>query len=105
MSAPETTAPIADYAEPLQKALPDGVWTFRRVFVFGLTLLTLALVWRIVELAPAEQLPGVAKWLICLNMLLVVVYTIGPTAEHFVRLGAAARVLIEALVPWKRGAP
>lgn len=100
MSAPEAATPIADHAEPLARALPDGVWTFRRVFVWLLTLVLLTLIWRIVELAPAEHLAGIAQGLIGLIALLVIVYTIGPTAEHIVRLGK----IVEALVPWKKGA-
>lgn len=98
MSGAPDTMTAADYAEPL-KGLPAGVWTFRRVFVFALTLIAMALVWRIIELAPPAYLAAIAKWLIGLVGLLVVVYTIGPTAEHIVRLGK----VVEALSPFRKG--
>ncbi len=91
-----------DLAEGL-KGLPEGVWTYRRIFVFSLTIGAMLLVYKIVDLARPEDLPGIAKMLIWLVMLLAVLYIAGPIAEHIVRLFGLAKVLVNAILPWRKG--
>lgn len=103
MSDESAPAPLADYAEPL-RSLPDGVWTFRRVYAFGVTIAALLLIWRAIELMPPEHIGMLARWLVLLLMLIAVLYNVGPTAEHIVRLTKAAWVMVERMLPWKKGA-
>ena len=99
---PSADMPPVEVADSL-KGLPEGVWTYRRIYVFTLTLIALALVWRIIELARPEDLPSIAKFLVSLAMVLAVLYIAGPLAEHIVRLFSLAKVLIDSVAFWKRG--
>ncbi|BCW89979.1 hypothetical protein sos41_31470 [Alphaproteobacteria bacterium SO-S41] len=86
-----------DYAERAA-AMPANTWTFRRIFVFIVTGVLLVLLWRLVELMPVEAAPEIAKWLIVLIAIFAVLYLVGPTAEHVVRLGS----IVQSIWPFGR---
>ena len=76
------------------KALPEGVWFFRRWFTWLVTLACLAGVGLVIhKLSEGEHLAGVAYGLIILCGVLATNYLVGPSAEHIVKLLQAAAIL------------
>lgn len=74
--------------------LPEGQWLFRRIYVWSLTVLLLALtafaVWR----SPPGQLQLIALWLIGLIGLIATYYLLAPSAPELARLIAEFRTRI-----------
>lgn len=96
----DATDPVSpDYAEQAA-ALPPNKWTFRRFAFFLVVAVLLALRWREIELMPAEDLRETAHDGALLIGLFAILYFIGPTAEHIVRLGK----IVQAAWPFGRKA-
>ena len=75
----------SDYAERAA-AVPANTWTFRRIAFFAVVTALLLMRWRQIELMPATDLKDVAHDDTILIFLIVFLYFVGPTAEHFVRV-------------------
>lgn len=72
--------------------LPEVNWTWRRWFVFMVTIAALALVWRIVEKsADIVTLRMIARYSLALAALMALLYIAGASSEQVVKLLQAAK--------------
>ena len=67
-------------------AIPEPHWTFRRVYVWVVTVTSLLILAYIVHVARENNLTGVAYGLIGLVAWVVTVYLIAPTIESLVQI-------------------
>lgn len=91
--------PTVDAQDPL----PEGAWLWRRVFVFGVTVILLALVWAKIDAVSdvarngsETAIAGLVKLLrLCLILIgaLILFYLLAPSAEQLTRLIQTARTL------------
>jgi uncharacterized membrane protein YfcA len=79
-------------AEATGSIIREMKWTWRRLFVFVVTVIALSVVaWIVHKLDDADGLKNLAQWLIGLIAMLSTYYLIGPTAEHIVAAVQAFR--------------
>ena len=77
-----------------QDPLPEAHWTFRRIFTYVVTLLSLAgVAWIIHKLSDGGHLVGIGYALVGLCALMATYYLIAPAAEHIVRIIRLATLL------------
>ena len=72
--------------------LPEVNWTWRRWFVFMVTLAAIGIVWRIVEKSSdIVTLRMIARYSLVLAALMAMLYVAGASSEQVVRLIQAAK--------------
>ena len=72
--------------------LPEVNWTWRRWFVFMVTIASIGIVWRIVEKSSdITTLRMIARYSLVLAALMAMLYVAGASSEQVVRLIQAAK--------------
>ena len=77
---------------PGDRALPEGRWFWRRLYVFSSTFGLWSLLRHAVTRTPADRLPQLAEGLIQLLALILVFYLIAPSAQQLIEMLAALRL-------------
>lgn len=84
-------------ADDLQDPLPESSFLYRRITVWVVGIVILALLWYNVHalrhLEHGDGLVTISQWLIALLGLLLTYYLIAPSAEHIVRMFQTANIL------------
>lgn len=85
-----------------QDPLPEPTWLWRRLYVYAVTIVILALVWvgvhQLAEVASMEPQQGIAallravQWLIAALICVITYYLVAPSAEQIVKMIQAARL-------------
>lgn len=85
-----------------QDPLPEPTWLWRRLYVYAVTIVILALVWigvhKLAEVASLEPREGiiallrVIQWLIAALICVITYYLVAPSAEQIVKMIQAARL-------------
>lgn len=98
-----TAAPRVDVQDPL----PETDWFWRRTYTFTLTLVSLAMLWYVIEtlwaLKQAESLYRIGRYLIGVIVMLVTYYMVAPSAEQIIKIIQSAK-LLRAGIPITRSA-
>jgi len=87
----------------LQDPLPESSWFWRRVFVFGVTIAVLWMLWgaitQLANVALVEPKLGVpalltlCKWIIAFTGMMVTYYMVAPSAEQLTKMIKTASLL------------
>lgn len=85
-----------------QDPLPEPTWLWRRLYVYAVTIVILALVWigvhKLAEIAALEPREGIVsllrviQWLIAALICVITYYLVAPSAEQIVKMIQAARL-------------
>lgn len=85
-----------------QDPLPEPTWLWRRLYVYAVSIVFLALIWvgvhRLAEAAMLEPSRGIGallsavQWLIAALICLITYYLVAPSAEQIVKMIQAARI-------------
>lgn len=96
--------PDAPHGVDPQDALPENTWGWRRLFIYGATIVGLILLAVIVhKVSEGEYLAGIAYGLIGLIAWLATLYLIAPSGEHIARILSLSAIL-KAARPDREGA-
>lgn len=103
MNGNDTSAQAKPPAVDAQDPLPEATWFFRRIFVFGLSVALLAMIWfkidAVADVARAGSETAIAglvallKWCLATIGALILFYLLAPSAEQLTRLIQTARTL------------
>ncbi len=76
----------------MPRALAEGRWLYRRLYVFATSLGIWVLLHRIVERTQVQDLRPLAEGLMVLLALMLVLYLVAPTAQQLIALLAELKL-------------
>ncbi len=77
---------------PADKAMPEGRWFWRRLYIFVTSALSWGLLLTVVRRSLPADLPRIAEGLMGLLALVLVVYLVAPSAQQIVAVVAELRL-------------